>query len=363
MPVLTKTGAATNIVDKYTNNPLWNLEGNGIFIQFGSAVHFYFSDQYNVSGHVRIATDADAATWGTPQTVIASNGSWWTACKDPDTGIIYALGTSSPGNDGDVYAFKSSDGLTFTAINNGNPVLSQPADANSVWYHRWNTKLVIVDGIFHLWMDTAYSGSLGPIGGAVPSLGITLNWGQAYSFASLGVGDTLNFEPNKTTTWAIPQGNALEAIYIPERNAIFFIDAHFPDPNQLDGHNGLYSHIRALSASAYADLSDWANYTELDFGIEGEWYPDLVNRRSVSDPGINTITGKTSAAIFAYNYDQENQNVEYSDLTLLELYDASGGVSYPAAAVTTYTLNRIIDMAGNEYTIKDSAGNDIFPLE
>lgn len=356
-PILTKSGSAQAIVDKLGNNPLWLLEGNGTFVQMPNGdVFFYFSDQYNTGINLRISTDGDAKIWGAKQVVVPTNGSWYTICRDPDTSIIYALGASSPGNHGNLYAFKSTDGIHFTAINNGNPVLSQPSDESSIWWARYNWKLVIINGVFHVWADTCYG--IGQLNGAqkmtVPTLGVTLNWGQAYTHASLGAGDTLNLETNKSSAWAIPGGNALEAIYIPERKAILFLSAdypgdwtNFPNSNIIqDGHSAPYTPTNALAIRTDTNFYDPNQYSRLDFRIDGDWYPQYseeddgnggtitvdngyhTNRRAVSDPCIQSFTGKTSKTIFAYNYDQETQCVEYSDKTLLEIYDLAGGIDY-----------------------------------
>jgi hypothetical protein len=144
------------------------------------------------------------------------------------------------------------------------------------------------------------------------------------------VGDTLDFNTNKCETWVIPQGNSNEIQYLPERNALFILDAHF-DTFADDGHGAWYSELVAWSVRADSDFTNPANYTLLDYGFNGNWYPpgpESGNRRSISDPAFNNVTGKNSKVIMSYNYDQNSQCLEYSDKTLVELYDAAGGVDY-----------------------------------
>ena len=235
---------------------------------------------------------ADLGTFSTPQKVL-DGIRFPTVVKD---GSTYYCFTSKGPPDGKygIYLYSSTDKTTWTPMNSGNPILPQSTNVNSQWNVTWNPGVVVVGGVFHMFVECATQA------GSVNQNAVRLG----YTHSTMAA---MNWNGNKTEDNVIDMGGSPCPVYVPDRNAILLLYA------RLD----VTWHLEAALASAVSDLSQTSSWTtSLVFSLSDNGAdPAIVNTGDDAEYPV-TIQWFHGQPIDSDIYQ------EYSALNFTDFYDA-----------------------------------------
>lgn len=297
---VTLTGGASLFTHKYGTGAL-NVSGYGTglietsIVDNNGTLELYF--QVGSINDVRRATSTD------DNVAVFTDTGKVLDLRLPNTlkvgGIYYSIGTIT-GVNGDLYLRTSSDGITWANGNGNSPIMTQSADNNSIYYNLWNNGIVVIDNVWHIFVECAHNGT------AQDGVGL------GYSYATM-TDNNINFDTNRVSTQIITGGGHPHPVYIPERNAIF-MPVQWIDPDSGAGYR--YWELRGYTANASDNVGNSASWTRRSFGI-------AETNVHVSDPTFADLpAGKNSSSILMYGYAQNSVRVLYSDALALEIYDS-----------------------------------------
>jgi len=266
-------------------------------VMIGDTCHVFYSAGGGALYHA-IATDALCRTLsGAAATNI-------TACRFP--AVFYFEGyfycATHIVDQGPLYMYASTDGVTWGILNAGNPVMSAGA---GIYAHFWNPCIAMdEDG------DTMHFVIEAGVAADQSDVGLGYSHGSLAELLASDVSGTFSFESNLSAELIIPGGGNPFIQAIPERDAILILAGNI---NVIDE----WWRIRAHYASTAADLSLAASWTMSPyFKVEYEGM-------HTADPDLIALpASKTYGLLMGYMYNQSSSYQLYFDMTLLELYDA-----------------------------------------
>lgn len=273
--------------------------------------HWWAVDSVNL--YYSVATNPTCDNWSTPVAVLTSTGSLYYpyVFRDAASGIYYLL-VINGSISGDLFMYQSTNnGLAWTIMNGGNPVLTHSNDFSSR-RHLYNTSATILNGTIHLLIETTNADD-----------GAAYREWTAYSSATLA---NLNFNTNFTPVAQFAVNPDLH--YIPERNA-FLVFHGDVQAGQWDVR------IRATCASLTSNLTlptTWQRSSNFMMAIDGA---DLADPSVVDTGGI--ANGHPSQLMMSYNYDQLRHGdlwQAWNNSTFPQLYDQICGSQAPDITVT-----------------------------
>lgn len=139
-------------------------------------------------------------------------------------------------------------------MNDGNAVMAVSENPTSQWYCIWNPGVVVVDGVFHIFVEC---------GTQTDQSDVRL----AYSHSTL---EAMEWDTNRTETNLIPDGGNPAPVYVPERNAILLVHGEL-------NHATLQWHVTAVYTLLSTDIS-----------LPGSW---------IESPTFNIVDGADPAIV------------------------------------------------------------------
>lgn len=242
------------------------------------------------------SVDAKSVVWSTPVLVL-SNHFFPTVVKYNGTYYLFAKKNSLTEN---IYAYSSTDRITFTALKGGSPILTRSTTPTDFNYYIFNTGFDIVDDTVHMLFDCSSS---------------TSNFNLGYAWANI---NTLNFDDNKGTEPVIWNGGASQLMFVENRNA--FLCLTYDQSSQHGGFGPGYTcdlviFYASKTANLTADTS-WKQATGFSITDPGHW---------LTDPSMifTTSTSKSWGSLLYYNNDQDIGKVAYGGIdNETDFYDA-----------------------------------------
>jgi hypothetical protein len=193
--------------------------------------------------------------------------------------------------DNGIYLWQSSNKTTWTIMNGGNPVLTNSTDPTSQYYNIWNVAVVVVNGVWHMFMESGKSLDQHDVG-------------LGYSYSTL---NDMNWDTHRTAGKVIDKGGSPYAIYIPDRNSILL----------LCGVLNTYWDTKAFFADTSDNLALSASWHESQYFTIS--YPNM----HTCDPHMAVTDGaKEYNIIIQYYYNQSSVYQTYSSLSLNSFFDA-----------------------------------------
>lgn len=222
---------------------------------------------------------------------------------------------------GPLYMYISTDGVSWTRINGNQPVMSA---GTGIYSYFWNPCICIdEDGdTMHFVIECGTQADQSDVG-------LAYSYG---SFADLLAGSAISpfsFETNLSAGIIIPGGGNPYIEVIPDRDAILVL------AGSVNTKGRTLWQIMANYASITADLSDPASWTE------SPYFEVLYVGMHTADPDLVVLpASKTYGLLMGYMYNQASSYQCYFDMTLNELYDAivSGVSANPADIIQALNL-------------------------
>ena len=199
------------------------------------------------------ANKSDLGSYAAPE-VVLEGIRFPTVIKNDDT--YYCFTSKPPGahDGGGIFLYSSDDKTTWTPMNDGNAVMAVSENPTSQWYCIWNPGVVVVDGVFHIFVEC---------GTQTDQSDVRL----AYSHSTL---EAMEWDTNRTETNLIPDGGNPAPVYVPERNAILLVHGEL-------NHATLQWHVTAVYTLLSTDIS-----------LPGSW---------IESPTFNIVDGADPAIV------------------------------------------------------------------
>ncbi len=190
-----------------------------------------------------------------------------------------------------IYLEKSTDGLNWQLINNGLPVLNSEPDPNSIYYNVWNVAVTVDEmGVWHLFVECA-------------DIRNNTYAGLAYSTAVM-VGDQIDFNPNKSSTFLIQQAGNPYVTNVPGKGLLIVYGQIFL-PNENFDYEWYVS-----AATFNLNTNTVTEHNEFQVGVRGI---------HVADPHLVELpNGKI---LLSLSVNQNSTYFAYSDQSMSEFYD------------------------------------------
>jgi len=184
------------------------------------------------------ADKSDLGSYAAPE-VVLEGIRFPTVIKNDDT--YYCFTSKPPGahDGGGIFLYSSDDKTTWTPMNDGNAVMAVSENPTSQWYCMWNPGVVVVDGVFHIFVEC---------GTQTDQSDVRL----AYSHSTL---EAMEWDTNRTESTLIADGLNACPIYVPERNSILMLycTMNYAIPEW---------HVTAAYASMEDDLSQTGSWIQ-----------------------------------------------------------------------------------------------------
>jgi hypothetical protein len=302
------------LINEPTNPVLTPPSGEMSSIVEGTTMYLWYAGGSSWTDlYYTYSTDSSFKTYATPTKVLSNIRFPYVIEVN---GIYYLFANKSTIGNG-IHMWSSPDRVTWTEMNNGNPVFTQVA--GTVCSTVFNPGVVVIGSTWYMFVECS------PINDGYHS-------GLVYSYSTLA---DLNWDTHKTATQIFSGMGGPNPIYVPDRNAILLLGG------QLNNQNNSLLDVKAI----YANLGD-------NLALAASWHPAsyfeiTYPNMSTADPDLVVMgAGKDHSLLIHYFYNQISTYQAYSDLTLDQFYDAvtSGGNylsvsnSYPSVSPTISAL-------------------------
>lgn len=265
---------------------------------------------------------------GALTTTDVSNARFPYVFKSGSTYYLLHLDTST----GSLYMKYSTNKTNWSAGNGGNPVLTKSTDPNSIYYNIWNSGVIVIDGVWHFFVECGKSSDQSDVG-------------IAYSYATLS-GTNINFDANRGGAHIVQGGGQPNPVILEGQSYLTLFGGSI-----YVGGRTLWE-IRAYYiplTGNFANILEWREspYFQLKFDGLHTADPDFV------DFG----TGKKFRLGLGFMWNQATSDMVYLDMTPAELMD--GILNGFKRAKTDYPINKIDVYTGLGLTFESgSAGLD-----
>jgi len=193
---------------------------------------------------------------------------------------------------GSVYLYSSTDKITWTVGNSGNPIVTKSAVAADWNFTLHNTAIAVVGSTWHLLVE----GKNG-IGG---------NFTTRYSSSTLAAGPQFDAGMSGASVFPGATGNAY-LVSVPDRSALLALYGN------LDSGTWIIKGATALTSSDLTQAASWVNAP--GFGVMS------VPSIHITDPTLAFTASKPFQCMIGYNYDQISGYHDYGQFTLNQFYD------------------------------------------
>lgn len=331
--------SARDIIHDHVTNPVATLPvgattgEHAICIDSGGTAHMYTALWETQGIKHWTSTDADYSTWTNQGIVISSWGTYSVfepyvqRISDSEWYMVVKSGYEPTQHVGYFYMYRSTNGTTWTRMNNGSPVLTLgDAQTNPLQKSAWNPAI---------WVDTTakrihlmYDGVESVTGG---------DYGLSYSYVdytgTLSTTTPIDFSTHAPTTSTIP-GAVWPAIQYVEGKG-WLVTAGFWGGNVLSSGvpeaGGSYvTHYWAHSSDDLTDPASWRRGWATRIKCEGV---------IVADPNylVSMPTGKNAKTLVSFSYGQTASStggsqvyLTYSDYTIEQIFDMLVGLTATA---------------------------------
>jgi hypothetical protein len=246
------------------NNPFYtalNCEPTMIFNSSAGWIDEWFASGLTYGGGnfnqlwYTHTTNSNFTTHTTP-VIVLNSVRFPFVVRDNSTGIFYCFGHQVIQDTWTfpVYMWTSHNKMNWTLANGGKPVLYNSLDGDSIYNWIANPTVVIIGGVFHLWIECADDSIISD----------THGFGIAYSYSA--VSTSVNFTHNATANQVIYYGGSPNAQYVPGRNAVMvFWHKHSGNP--------FASVAKIVISTIYMSSNERlsSSYTESDAVSIGIW--------------------------------------------------------------------------------------------
>ncbi len=284
------TFIASGVLTQSANNPFVGIgAGETCLLMNGSTCDLWWIGGAPQAIYYMYATDQMCETW-------VSGGTPFPTTGDIRFPYVFKIGSAYYLlayliSDGNLYLYSSSDKITWSILNSGNPVLTHSATPADWYYEIFNPAIAVVGSTLHLLIEAKSS---------------TSDFNMGYSYSTLADGP--NFNTHLSAAPVIADTGNPELIYVPDRSALLAV------PGYLSG--GIWE-LRTFSALLSADLSLPASW------IAAPGFGMRVSGIHITDPAIvfSSTSDKLWKMLLAYNYNQGETYQAYAQLTLNQFYD------------------------------------------